>query len=93
VTCVPCIEWPPGVKACFQPSGHNLAGERLGHSLTIPHDERVRGHLVDVVGSRPISESVYARVRDVSGLFGCLAVIGDLSRRWFVHFDCGADLL
>jgi hypothetical protein len=31
--------------------------------------------------------------RDVSGLSGCLAVIGDLSRCSFVQFDRGAHLL
>ena len=41
LTCRPVLSAP----------GRNLAGERLGHNLAVPHNERVRGHLVDVVGS------------------------------------------
>jgi hypothetical protein len=40
-----------GLSAGFSALGCNLAGERLGHDLVVPHDERVRAHLVHVVGS------------------------------------------
>ncbi len=39
------------------------------------------------------SAKPFRRTRDVSGLSGCLAVIGDLSWCCFVQFDRSADLL
>src|SRR4030095_9226135 len=39
------------VSAGFSALGCNLAGERLGYDLAVPHDERVRAQLVHVVGS------------------------------------------
>ena len=39
------------MKACFQPLGVILPVNDWGHDLAVPYDERVRGHLIHVVGS------------------------------------------
>jgi NAD(P)-dependent dehydrogenase (short-subunit alcohol dehydrogenase family) len=52
----------PFLCAAVSGLGRNLAGERLGHNLAAPHDERVRAQLVDVVGRlrRPQNVSMVA---------------------------------